>query len=534
MTKQFTAPPASRGCVVPGDYRVSSERMRVNVCRALLDARLDEGRGHRIAVRTDDRAWTYGEIARLSARFAGLLADSGVERGDRVLIALPDSADFVAALFGTLRLGAVAVMVTPEAPPELARSIVCRSGAAALLVRGACESLRAAAATTPRIAVLDTGDAACRARLDAMSGSLEACDTGERDPALWLFSGGTTGQPKIVVQSHGSFLFTTRQYGHGLLGLTADDITISVPKLYFGYATGSNLFFPFSVGASCVLFEERSSPERLFDLVARHRPTVLVNTPSMVQRMVAHPGASAAVVSSLRLATSAGEALPASLHELWDRTFGVELLDGLGTAEMWHIFLSNRPGQVVRGSLGRVVPGFEVRLCDEDGRDVPAGAFGTMRVRGGALAEGYWDDAEATCDAFQDGWYLSGDVLRRQADGTYVYCGRSDDLLKVSGRWFSPVEVEDRLLSHRSVTDVAVVGVPDAAGLARPVAFVVAEGPGPALEEELRAWARDGLEGYKCPRDFVFIERLPRTHLGKVDRGRLTREAGERSGTIGG
>jgi acyl-coenzyme A synthetase/AMP-(fatty) acid ligase len=248
----------------------------------------------------------------------------------------------------------------------------------------------------------------------------------------------------------------------------------------------------------------------------------------MVQQMVAHAVAAAAPsdVRSLRLATSAGEALPEELYARWKEAFGVELLDGLGTAEMWHIFLSNRPGNVVAGTLGRVVDGFEVRLCDSDGREVADGEVGALWVKGDSRAIGYWQRLHDTAHAFRGEWYVSGDMLRKNPDGTFVYCGRADDMLKVSGKWLAPGELENCLLQHAQVREVAVVGVTNAAGLVKPCAFVVSDSPSPALAAELQSFARSRLEPYKYPREVVFVDSLPRTHLGKVDRHALSTSGG--------
>jgi acyl-coenzyme A synthetase/AMP-(fatty) acid ligase len=243
----------------------------------------------------------------------------------------------------------------------------------------------------------------------------------------------------------------------------------------------------------------------------------------MVQHMVSHEGTAAADLSSLRLATSAGEPLPLELHERWMRAFGVELLDGLGTAEMWHIFISNRPGDVVPGTLGRVVAGFEVRLCDGDGRDVADGEIGALWVKGESRAIGYWRQMDDTMRVFRGEWCVTGDMLQRNADGTFVYCGRSDDLLKVHGRWLAPSELENCLLAHPAVREVAVVAATDANGLVSACAFVVSPAPSEALAEELKAFARERLDRYKSPRDIVFVDAMPRTHLGKVDRGALAK-----------
>ncbi|MFP5379451.1 MAG: AMP-binding protein, partial [Vicinamibacteria bacterium] len=252
---------------------------------------------------------------------------------------------------------------------------------------------------------------------------------------------------------------------------------------------------------------------------------VLINVPKLIAEMVEHPDAVNADVSSLRCATSAGEALPPALYDRWMATFGVPLLDGLGTAEMWHIFLTNRPGDVVPGTLGRVVPGFEVRLCDAEGAEVPDGEVGTLWVKGDSRAIAYWQRMDDTMQAFRGEWYVSGDMLRRNADGTYVYCGRADDMLKVSGKWLSPGELENCLLQHDAVTEVVVVGVRNAEGLVKPVAFVVSPAPSDALGTELQAFAKSRLEPYKYPREVRFLDALPRTHLGKVNRHALADSA---------
>jgi acyl-coenzyme A synthetase/AMP-(fatty) acid ligase len=307
------------------------------------------------------------------------------------------------------------------------------------------------------------------------------------------------------------------------LGLTSADNTISVPKLYFGYAAGSNLLFPFSVGASVVLFEGHATPESLFRRIEQHRPTVMVNVPSAINQMLSAPGAETTDMSSLRLATSAGEALPETLYHQWVDRFGVELLDGLGTAEMWHIFITNTVGDVRPGTLGKVVPGFEVMACDDDGRQVEPGEVGRLRVRGDSLGLGYFDDPEQTALAFRDGWFVGGDLVSIDRDGYVTHRGRGDDAIKVKGKWFRPQEVESALLDHRAVAECAVVAVEDVSGLARPVAFVVVTEP--VSEQALIDWTLERLEPYKHPRSVHFVDALPQTHLGKVDRGALKRAA---------
>jgi benzoate-CoA ligase family protein len=497
--------------------------LRLNLANHLLDARLAEGLGGRVAIRTDDRLLTYADVARLSSRYAHVLAADDIRPEERVIVALPDGPDYVGALFGILRRGSVLVMVNPDAPPELLEYFFEYTRATAAFVPDGRYDAFTAAARPHSVRLYAVGSAEFDSRLASRHPDYVPFDSHRDDAAIWLFSGGTTGRPKGVVQTHRSFANTTELYGKRVLGLTADDITISVPKLFFGYATGSNVFFPFSVGASCVLFPDRCTPEALFERIARHRPTVLINVPTMIQQMLAHEGAGRERLSSLRLATSAGEALPAELHDRWMRAFGVELLDGLGTAEMWHIFLTNRPGDVTPGTLGRPVPGFEVKLCDADGREVSDGEVGALWVKGESRAIGYWQQLDDTMRAFRGEWYVSGDMLRRNADGTFVYCGRSDDMLKVSGKWLAPGELENCLVSHPAVREVAVVGVKTAEGLVKPYAFVVSDAASRELAEELQTFAKSRLEPYKYPRAVIFLDALPRTHLGKVDRGALAK-----------
>ena len=496
---------------------------RLNLAAHLLDARLAEGRGSRPAIRTEERVLTYADVARLSSRYAHILVADDVRPEERVIVALPDSPDYVAALFGILRRGSVVVMVNPDAPPDLLQYFFEYTRATAAFVPTTRYDAFTAAARPHEVRLYAVGSVDFDSRLAAFHPDFTPFDSHRDDAAIWLFSGGTTGRPKGVVQTHRSFANTTELYGKGVLGLTADDITISVPKLFFGYATGSNVFFPFSVGASCVLFADRCTPDVLFEQIQRHHPTVLINVPTMIQQMIAHGAADRGAMSSLRLATSAGEALPAELHERWMRAFGVELLDGLGTAEMWHIFLTNRPGDVVPGTLGKPVPGFDVKLCDADGQEVADGDVGVLWVKGESRAIGYWQQMDDTMRAFRGEWYVSGDMLRKNADGTFVYCGRSDDMLKVSGKWLAPGELENCLVSHPAVREVAVVGVKNADGLVKPCAFVVSDTASAELAAELQSWAKSKLEPYKYPREVIFLDSLPRTHLGKVDRGALAR-----------
>ncbi len=502
-----------------------------NVFDYFLGDRIREGLGGRRALLWDGGSMTYDEVHQASGRMARLLLDAGVRPEERVIVGLPDGPDWVAAFFGILRMGGVVVMVNPDLRPEQIRQFFEYTRARAAFVGpDHVDAFRAAAVDLTREpSLVEVGGDGWKARLDAIDPDVPVFPSHPDDAAIWLFSGGTTGLPKAVVQPHRSYANTTECYGKGILEMGPDDVTLSVPKLFFGYATGTNLLFPFSVGASTALFPERCTAETLFDKIETFRPTVLVNVPTMVNHLVSHPTATERDLSSLRVSTSAGEALPVDLHRRWDELWGVPLLDGLGTAEMWHVFLTNRPDDVRPGTLGRAVPGFEVQARDDDGREVPRGSVGRLWVRGDSRAIAYWQRMDETRRAFQGEWYASGDMIRMDEDGYVTYEGRADDMLKVSGKWLSPKALEDCLQEHPAVKEVAVVGVTNRDGLVIPKAFVVvaaseASAPEkPELAAELQRWAKERLEPYKYPREVAFMDDLPRTHLGKVDRGALAR-----------
>jgi benzoate-CoA ligase family protein len=489
----------------------------LNAYEFFLGDRIRDGQGGRTALHLDDGSLTYAEVDALANGHAAALADAGVGKGDRVLIVMPDTPGFAAAIFGTMRIGAVFVMLNPGLTPSAMGAIVDRSQAAAAVVAPVHRESFEGSLLGWKPTIVDP------VRVRPVAEWPEVVSTSPDDPAMWLFSGGTTGIPKAVPQTHKSLVNTTRLYGQGSLGLRPDDITMAVPKLYFGYATGSNLLFPFSVGASSVLFEEHPTADALFDRIEKHHPTVLVNVPSAINQMLSAPESAQRDLSSLRLATSAGEALPETLYHRWVDTFGVELLDGLGTAEMWHIFVTNTVGDVEPGTLGKVVPGFEIKVCDDDGEEVPPGEVGRLWVRGDSLGLGYVDNPEQTAEAFRGEWFAGSDLVSIDADGYVTHRGRADDAIKVKGKWFRPQEVESTLLDHPAVAECAVVAVEDEAGLSKPVAFVVPTGE--TTEPQLIDWVLEHLEPYKHPRRVYLVDELPKTHLGKVDRAALKREA---------
>lgn len=500
-----------------------------NIADHFLDARVREGKGDKVAILFEDRKLTYRDVQRMANRFANALRMNGAEIENRIIIALPDSPEWVGAFFGILKLGGVVVMVNPHLKPDELEYFFEYTRARIAIVHAEVLPTFEAVARTARYLkhLFVVGQAhdvypSWESLMERVSDEFENARTHKDDPAIWLFSGGTTGRPKAVVQTHTSFANTTACYAHQVIQYRDTDITMAVPKLYFGYATGSNLLFPFSVGAATALFRERSTAEVLFEKISKFRPTILINVPTMINHMINDAGQPD--LSSLRLSTSAGEALPVELYNKWKKRFGVEVLDGLGTAEMWHIFISNRLGDVKPGSLGKVVPGFEIKVCDDDGREVPAGEIGMLWVRGNSRAIAYWQQMEKTMRGFRGEWYVTGDLVRRDAEGYFWYCGRADDTMKVSGKWVSPGEVENCLLKHPAVKECAVVGYVDKDGLTKPKAFIIlndGQKPSPALEDELKTFVKNTIEPHKYPRTIVFMDAFPRTHLGKVDRGKL-------------
>jgi benzoate-CoA ligase len=355
--------------------------------------------------------------------------------------------------------------------------------------------------------------------------------TGPDDLAGWLFTSGSTGEPKACVHTHADFAYSTETYALQVVGYRGDDRCLSVPKLFFGYATGTNLMFPFRVGASAVLFPERATAEVLLEYIERRRPTLLTGVPTIIGNMLRSERIETADLSSLRVVLSAGEALPAELYESWKARTGVEILDGIGSAEMFHIYISNRLGDVRAGSLGRLVPGYEAAIVDEQGREVAVGEAGRMRIRGGSTALCYWGDKAKSNATFQGDWCTTADVFRRDAEGYFFYEGRGDDLLKVSGIWVSPLEIENALLAHPAVAEVCVVGQADEDELIKPLALVVlssGRSGDDALAAELKAHVKERLAPYKYPRWFEWRASLPKNDRGKVARMELKREVLER------
>lgn len=524
---------------------------RFNLCTYYLDRNLDEGRGRKVALIASKETRTYAEIAARARKLAAALRRAGVRPEERVLLVLPDRFEFAECFFGILRAGGVFAMVNPLLKREEYAYYLAYSKARVAIVHADVLAEFGAVAKEARLleqvfVVGDIGadaggDVACNftSYEEALAGerddstAAECEPTGPDDLAGWLFTSGSTGKPKACVHTHADFAWSTETYALRIVRYAESDRCLSVPKLFFGYATGTNLMFPFRVGASSVLFAGRATADELFEQIAAHRPTLLTSVPTMINAMLRSERMASADLASLRVCLSAGEALPPRLYQEWKARTGVEILDGIGSAEMFHIYISNRLDDVKDASLGKVVPGYEAQVVGEDGREVAHGEPGLLRVRGGSTALGYWADKAKSRATFQGEWCTSADLFHRDAEGYFFYEGRADDLLKVSGIFTSPLEIENALLEHPAVAEVCVCGHDDEEGLTKPFAFVVLKSGqrgGDALALELKTWIKGRLAPHKYPRWFEWRESLPKNDRGKVARKELKDELARRKG----
>lgn len=538
-----------------------------NLADYWLFDRVAEGLGAKPAIRFGERAWTYQEVADRSAALARALVAMGVQPEQRVYLVLPDVPPFAWGIFATLAAGAVVTMGNPVAPPaDLAAVVDYVKARVVITTPAVADALVPLLGERPDLGFLLVPDAATgddpeapvaagpalaasghphRALTDAIAGGQRttvARPVTHRDsPAIWLFTSGSTGRPKAAMHCHRDFAFNTEHYAKATMGYRADDVTVSVPRLFFGYATGTNLWFPFAVGATVALFSERPTPESLAAAIARYRPTIVTNVPTMLGKLLDHDdelraaGEPGLDLSCVRFHLSAGEALPPALHDRFLARFGGAIYDGIGSAEMFHIYCTNRPGDVKLGSLGRVVPGYQLAILPEDATgagapEVPVGDIGVLWVKGDSVAQGYFEDRDKSWRTFHGHWCRTGDLFRIDGDGYLYFAGRADDLLKVGGIFVAPLEVEECLGQHEAVSMVAVIAGDDG-GLVKPRAVVVvrpeararlADDAGrAALASELQAHVRTRLSKHKYPRWVEFVDELPRNDRGKVDKRAL-------------
>jgi benzoate-CoA ligase family protein len=503
-----------------------------NATTWFVDRHLAEGRCDRLALIHDGRRLSYGDVAAGANRVGHALRRLGVRMEQRVVLLLPDSVEFVYAFWGALKLGAVAIPTNTLLTPRDYEYILNDSRATVAIVgeewAPTIEAVRPNLRFLEHVVVVGRAGARQLAWETVVAGEppdLAPAPTSRDDVAFWLYTSGTTGRPKAAVHLQHDMLVCCESYGRHVLEIGPDDRTFSVAKLFFAYGLGNALYFPFHVAASTVLYPGRPEPTRVFEIIARERPTLFFAVPTAFAALLQVAGAERAYdLSSVRLCLSAGEPLPKALYERWRAKFGLEILDGIGSTEMCHTFIANRRGEVRPGSSGRLVPGYEAKIVDDQGRPVPVGEIGDLLVKGDSACAGYWNQHERTTQTFLGEWVRTGDRYRQDADGWFWYGGRGDDMIKAGGMWVSPTEVEGVLIEHPAVLEAGVVGAADRDELVKPLAFVVlARGyaADPVLERELQEFVKARLAPYKYPRWVRFVAELPKTATGKIQRFRL-------------
>ena len=536
----------------------------MNTCPAELNfasylAALNAPRAAKPAYIDDTRQLSYGELAERVARMAGALRQLGLRREERILLLMQDTVDWPIVFLGALHAGVVPVAVNTLLTADDYAYIVSHSRVRAAFVSGAllpvlqtalaqapgdvehvvvAQPLASQAVASQAVAsqpvtsqpVASQSSSALPVRTYEFDALLAAAPlapavrTLADEIAFWLYSSGSTGKPKGVVHTHGNLWHTAELYAKPVLGIREDDVVFSAAKLFFAYGLGNGLTFPLSVGATVILMGERPTPQAVFQRLTRHRPTVFYGVPTLYASMLASPDLPPRDQVAMRVCTSAGEALPRDIGERFTRHFGCEILDGIGSTEMLHIFISNQTGQLRYGTTGKPVPGYEVQLRDDNGAPVAAGAIGDLYIKGPSAALMYWNNRDKTRQCFLGDWLKSGDKYTCDADGYYTYAGRSDDMIKVSGQYVSPVEVENILVQHEAVLEAAVIGVPDHDGLVKTKAYVVLR---PGFEPDantgaaLQSYVKQHLAPFKYPRQINFTEELPKTATGKIQRFRL-------------
>lgn len=514
------------------------DQPRFNAAEYFVDRHLQEGRGGRVAIECGDERITYAQLSERVNRFGAGLRDSlAVRMEERVFLLLPDIPEFAYCFFGAIKLGAVPVPINTLLRANeyeyllndtRARVAVVSEPLAHLILQIPRERL-GFLRTLIIVGAAPPGTISFADFLASHSDQLTAAPTCKDDAAFWLYSSGSTGFPKGCIHLHHDMVVATGQYALQVLKISESDRFFSAAKLFFAYGLGNGLYFPLAVGGTSILCPGPPSPQNVYATIERHRPTLFFSMPSNFAALMEFRRESGEFdLSSVRLAVSAGEALPAALCERLNKRFGFEVLDGIGSTEALHIFISNSPGDVRHGSSGRLLPGCEAKILDERGQPVPAGEVGTLWVKSDASCAAYWNRHERTKQTIKGEWLSTGDQFYQDADGYYWFMGRTDDMLKVSGAWVSPVEIESVLLEHEAVAEVAVVAQPDKHGLAKPVAWVVLR-RGFTGNSELVATLLDfvvaRLPSYKRPRKFEFVSELPRTATGKIRRFKLRQTA---------
>jgi benzoate-CoA ligase len=496
---------------IPRDY---------NAAEDLLGRNLAAGRGAKLAYIDDAGQCTYAELAERASRFGNHLLQLGLRMEDRILIAMHDSIDWPVAFLGAIKAGIVPIAANTLLTPKDYEYMLSDSRAKALLVspplKPQFEPFLSKLPFMKHVLVTPFADLISRSDKE-----LKAAPTTCDDPCFWLYSSGSTGMPKGTVHVHSSMRLTAELYAQGVLGLKDTDVCFSAAKFFFAYGLGNSLSFPLMAGATTVVMAERPTPDAVFKRLTERKPTIFYGVPTLYAAMLASPAFPAKADLNLRICVSAGEALPPQIAKGFKEKTGVEIFDGIGSTEMLHIFLSNRAGELRYGTTGKAVPGYELRLVDEQGNDVKQGELGELLIKGPTAANLYWNNRAKSRSTFVGEWTRSGDKYTQDADGYYAYGGRTDDMLKVSGIWVSPAEVEAALVSHDAVLEAAVVGKEDEQKLVKPKAFVVLKPGKQASVEELQDYVKSKLAPYKYPRWIEFATELPKTATGKIQRFKL-------------
>jgi 4-hydroxybenzoate-CoA ligase len=502
-----------------------------NAATWLLDRNVDEGRGNKLAFTDTVSELTYGELQKQSCRLANLLRRLGVRREERVAMIMLDTVDFPIVFLGAIRAGIVPVPLNTLLTADQYAYVLADCRAKVLFISEALlPVIKDIVGRLPDLehVVVAGKDAHGHKQLSdelaRESDSFATAATHPDEPALWLYSSGSTGMPKGVRHLHASIAATADTYAKQVLGIREDDVGLSAAKLFFAYGLGNALTFPMSVGATTILNSERPTPALMFALMKKYNPSVFFGVPTLFSAMLNDEALkSERGGAKLRLCTSAGEALPESVGNSWKSRFGVDIIDGVGTTELLHIFLSNAPGDIKYGTAGRPVPGYKVRLVNESGGDVADGEIGELLVDAPSAGDGYWNQRSKSLRTFEGPWTRTGDKYIRDAEGRYTFCGRADDMFKVSGIWVSPFEVESALITHPSVLEAAVVPEADPEGLLKPKAFVVlrADAKTEGLHEALKEHVKQKIGPWKYPRWIDVVDNLPKTATGKIQRFKL-------------
>jgi 4-hydroxybenzoate-CoA ligase len=529
-----------------------TERRPYNAIGDFVDVHVARGLSAKAAFVDPDRTLSYGELRARSVRFAHALRALGLRQEDRVALLLPDTVDYPVAFWGTIRAGSIAIPLNTFLNATQYSYILADSRASALVAAAPlAQAIWPIVRQLPHLETVILIDAIAddlknfpgrKVQLfeDVIAKAADtpfAADTLSDEVAFWLYTSGSTGDPKGVKHVHSSLMATAKLFGQGVLGIGENDVVHSAAKLFFAYGLGNAMTFPLSVGATTVLWPHRPSPEGVFEMMRKHRPTIFYGVPSLYTALLAHAQIGKGAGSDrLRICVSAGEALPAHIGERWREIVGVDVLDGIGSTELLQTFLSNRPGDIRYGSTGKPVPGYETRIVDETGRELGADEIGELIVRGPSAGEGYWNQRAKSRRTFAGEWVYTGDKFRRDSDGYYYYCGRTDDMFKVSGMWVSPFDVEAALASHEAVLEAAVIGKQDADGLIKPKAFIVLKNGYAADEtllEKLKLHVKQHAGAWKYPRWIELRTDLPRTATGKIQRFKLREEDMSSSSSAG-